>query len=246
MKRTIIGVVLVLCTHNGWANRFSPNLSADTCKFHAALAKEFMSMRLDGKTKAEVLADVRKRMAGWDFNGFPKEYGDVNEKLVEVVFNSPQLQDVTERELSLTLVEESILDYCLGKEPADESQPRQSETETFHQSDGPDRLSDKYPDGISYADSYDAEYCFGIAHQASYLMNLRLFFNKTRAELLSDTRQTLDWEAEVGDSSYTMDRLISIRLIHEAYEEPLPSTDESKSKLVGQFKSSVMKRCLGR
>lgn len=98
MKRTIIGVVLVLCTHNGWANRFSPNLSTDTCKFHAALAKEFMSMRLDGKTKAEVLADVRKRMAGWDFNGFPKEYGDVNEKLVEVVFNSPQLQDVTERE----------------------------------------------------------------------------------------------------------------------------------------------------
>jgi len=144
----------------------------------------------------------------------------------------------------LTLVEESILDHCLGKEPVDESEPRRSEIR--QQSDGPERLSDKYPGGIDYADSNDAKYCFGIAHQASYLMNLRLFFNKSRAELLSDTRQKLDWEAEVGDSSYTTDRLISIRLTHEAYKEPFPPTEESKSKLIARFKSSVMKRCLGR
>ncbi|MGE6269116.1 hypothetical protein ACLH0O_19135, partial [Aeromonas media] len=57
MKRLILGAVLAVCSGNIWAHGLSPKLHNDTCQYHAALAKEFMGMRLDGKTKAEVLAD---------------------------------------------------------------------------------------------------------------------------------------------------------------------------------------------
>lgn len=98
--------------HGGSSNGLSSNLSPDTCKFHAALAKEFMSMRLDGKTKAEALADVRKRRAGWDSVGLPKEYGEVNEKLVNAIYATGLLEDMSQKDELLNLISKDVFKLC--------------------------------------------------------------------------------------------------------------------------------------
>lgn len=108
------------------------------------------------------------------------------------------------------------------------------------------QLSDKYPTGIDYAESHDARHCSMVAHQANYTMKLRLFYGESRAKVLEAARKEIDWSAESGDSLAATNGLITVRLIHEAYQKPSPDNDEGKSQLVNEFESSVMKRCLGR
>ncbi|WP_461603783.1 hypothetical protein [Aeromonas salmonicida] len=108
------------------------------------------------------------------------------------------------------------------------------------------QLSNKYPNGIDYVESYDARYCAMVAHQANVTMKLRLFYGESRAKALEAARREIDWSAESGDNLAATNGLIRVRLIHEAYQKPLPGSDEGKSQLVNEFESSVMKRCLGR
>ena len=85
-----------------------------------------------------------------------------------------------------------------------------------------------------------------VASQANYTMKLRLFYGEPRAKALEPVRREIDWSAESGDSLAATNGLITVRLIHEAYQKPIPDSDEGKAQLVNEFESSVMKRCLGR
>lgn len=106
-------------------------------------------------------------------------------------------------------------------------------------------LSDKYPTGIDYAESYDVRHCSMVAHQANYTMKLRLFYGESQTKALGAVRREIDWSAESGDTLAANNGLITVRLIHEAYRKPIPDNDEAKSQLVNEFESSVMKKCLG-
>ncbi|WP_429158204.1 hypothetical protein [Aeromonas media] len=108
------------------------------------------------------------------------------------------------------------------------------------------QLSNKYPNGIDYVESYDARDCSMVAHQANITMKLRLFYGEPRAKALETARREIDWSAESGEYLAATNGLIRVRLIHEAYQKSIPDSDEGKSQLVNEFESSVMKRCLGR
>lgn len=222
MKRLILGAVLAVCSGNIWAHGLSPKLHNDTCQYHAALAKEFMGMRLDGKTKAEVLADVSKRSAGWDSAGFPKEYGDVNKKLVELVFNTPPLKDLSEKKLLLDLVEETILENCLGPKPVDQLEEKPSEM---------------YPNG--------SDYRLGNAHDCNRVSSYALDVMKKRQEqggLLSDKLTALYKGADEGATVWWG---IVTRLTIEAYKMPQWPDEATRQYMADQFANMAMAKCLG-
>ncbi|WP_439826129.1 hypothetical protein [Aeromonas caviae] len=222
MKGLVLGAVLAMCSGSLWANGLSPKLHNDTCQYHAALAKEFMGMRLDGKTKAEVLADVKKRSAGWDSSGLPKEYGDVNKKLVELVFNTPPLEDLSEKEVLLDLVEETILEHCLGQKPVNQLEQKPSEM---------------YPNG--------SDYRLGNAHDCNRVSSYALDVMKKRQEqggLLSDKLTALYKGADDGGTIWWP---IVIRLTIEAYKMPQWPDEVNRQHTADQFANMVMAKCLG-
>ncbi|MFQ2218716.1 hypothetical protein ACK32O_07710 [Aeromonas enteropelogenes] len=222
MKGLVLGTVLAMCSGSLWANGLSPKLHNDTCQYHAALAKEFMGMRLDGKTKAEVLADVKKRSAGWDSSGLPKEYGDVNKKLVELVFNTPPLEDLSEKEVLLDLVEETILEHCLGQKPVDQQEQKPSEM---------------YPNG--------SDYRLGNAHDCNRVSSYALDVMKKRQEqggLLSDKLTELYKGTDEGATVWWG---IVTRLTIEAYKMPQWPDEVTRQYMADQFANMAMAKCLG-
>ncbi|WP_439836132.1 hypothetical protein [Aeromonas enteropelogenes] len=222
MKRLILGAVLAVCSGNIWAHGLSPKLHNDTCQYHAALAKEFMGMRLDGKTKAEVLADVKKRSAGWDSSGLPKEYGDVNKKLVELVFNTPPLEDLSENEVLLDLVEETTLEHCLGQKPVNQQEQKPSEM---------------YPNG--------SDYRLGNAHDCNRVSSYALDVMKKRQDqggLLSDKLTELYKGTDEGATVWWG---IVTRLTIEAYKMPQWPDEATRQYMADQFANMAMAKCLG-
>lgn len=230
MKGLVLGAVLAMCSGSLWANGLSPKLHNDTCQYHAALAKEFMGMRIDGKTKAEVLADVKKRSAGWSLNGFPKEYGEVNEKLVSVIYALPPLKNPAEKELLLGEVELTIMLECLGldRESADNVEP-------VDNSDY--KSSEMYPNG--------SDYRLGNAHDCNRVSSYALDVMKKRQEqggLLSDKLTALYKDADGGATIWWP---IVIRLTIEAYRMPQWPDEVTRRYMAHQFANMAMAKCLG-